>query len=192
MEREKKKIKTALEVALERAQKIKISPKELERISYISKGKEIAGKYLREESFNLKRAFEEYQGEVKECVREGALSLLRMKLTLPKSEGIKRENKRAIKGILLLGKDKKETEKICRKIENLFNIFEKEREKQYEKVKAEVELHLREARETLEEMGFSIEIENQPEFKKRWFEVLERLTEDYEKLLREYKKELES
>lgn len=192
MEREKKKIKTALEVALERAQKIKISPKELERVSYISKGKEIAGKYLREESFNLKRAFEEYQGEVKECVREGALSLLRMKLTLPKSEGIKRENERAIRGILLLGKDKKETEKICRKIENLFNIFEKEREKQYEKVKAEVELSFREARETLEEMGFSIEIENQPEFKKRWLEVLERLTEDYEELLREYKKELES
>jgi len=163
----------------------------LERISYISKGKEIVGKYLREESFNLKRAFEEYQGEVKECVREGALSLLRMKLTLPKSEGIKRENERAIKGILLLGKDKKKTEKICRKIENLFNIFEKEREKQYEKVKAEVELSLREARETLEEMGFSIEIENQPEFKKRWLEVLERLTEDYEELLREYKKELE-
>jgi len=183
---EGKRIKTALEIALERAQKIKVSPEKLEKINYISEGKKIAGKYLKEEDFDLRKIFEEYQGKIKGYVREGAQSLLRMKLTLPRSERIKKENKKALKGILILGKDKKKTEKICKKIETLFNTYEKEKEEEYEKMKAEVELHLREARETLEELGFNIEIENQPEFKKRWTEVSEILDSNYEKLLEGY------
>ena len=187
---EGKRIKTALEIALERAQKIKVSPEELEKINYISEGKKIAGKYLKEEDFDLRKIFEEYQEKVKEYVREGAKSLLQMKLTLPRSEKIKKENKKVLKGILILEKDKKKTEKICKKIEILLNTYEKERKREYEKIKAEVELHLREAKETLGELGFNIEIENQPEFKERWSEISEILDSNYEKLLKEHIKKL--
>jgi len=189
---EEKRIKTALEIALERAQKIRVSPEELEKINYVSEGKKIAGKYLKEEDFDLRKIFKEYQEKIKEYVREGAQSLLQMKLTLPRNEKIKKENKKVLKGILILGKDKKKTEKICKRIETLFNTYEKERGKEYEKTKAEVELHLREAKETLEELGFNIEIENQPEFKKRWTEVSEILDSNYGKLLEEYIRGLDS
>jgi len=176
------RIKTALEIAMERAQKIKVSKEELDRQKYIDEGRKLAGRYLTHEDFDLENALGFYKGKIRGWVEEGVRSVFHMKLTLPKNEQIKVENERVLKGMLLLKKDKRKVDRI----RMLFNSYEKNYEAAYERLKMEFESRLGETKRTLENLGFTVEVEDQPQFKEKWAQVVGELDLKYEEVLKQY------
>jgi len=176
------RIKTALEIAMERAQKIKVSREELDRQRYIDEGRNLAGRYLTHEGFDLESALTSYKGKIRDWVEEGVRSVFYMKLTLPKNERIKVENERVLRGMLLLEKDKRKVDRI----RMLFSSYEKTCEAAYERLKTGFESRLGETKRTLENLGFTVEIENQPQFKEKWAQVVGELDLKYDEVLKQY------
>jgi hypothetical protein len=186
MDNTNNRIKTALEIAMERAQRIKISPEGLEKQRYIEEGKKLASKYLKSNDFDLESILNTYKGKAKNWVKEGAQFIFRMKLTLPRTKQIKMENERAMKGMVILQEDKKKAKNLSHKIEMLFNSYERERKLLYERVKAEFEAGIEEAKEALEGLGLRVEVENQPQFQKKWSQILGELELKYQGMLKGY------
>jgi len=135
------RIKTALEIAMERAQRIKISPEGLEKQRYIEEGKRLASKYLKSNDFDLGGVLNTYKGKAKN---------------------------------------------LCHKIGALFGSYERARKLLYERTKTEFEARIGGAKEALEGLGLRVEVENQPQFKANWSQVLGELDLKYEGMLKDY------
>ena len=66
------KIKSALEIALEKIKSMDIPEEELKKTGYLETGKKIAGKYLQTVGeFSLKGTLESYSGKERKHIKEG-------------------------------------------------------------------------------------------------------------------------
>jgi hypothetical protein len=118
-------------------------------------------------------------------------------MNLPRSDIIKKTNKRAMDGIKAIKKDKVNTENIFSQIRRLFSHYseqgEQQRRQAYQQIKASFETKLQQAMQ--QQMGSSvagikIDVEKHPQFQEEWRKTLNQLDSQYFKLLNEYKQAL--
>lgn len=126
------KIKSALEIAMEKAAKIsKLTPKELmgqKEIEYKPRGKTIANKYLGNtlRGVDLETELGKYQGKEKEIVRKAFLSTLCQSIELEDME----KSRRAIAGIQTL-ETNAPLEEIKGEMEKISSEFHQQRRQRY-------------------------------------------------------------
>jgi hypothetical protein len=189
-------IKSALEIALEKVQKLEEATEE-ERLrwKYIPEGERLAARYLKENS-NILAELSQYQGEIRKYVTEGAAAIIARYINLPRNDYIKQTNRKAMDGLKLLKNDKASVENVYSRIRHLFTHYstqgEQQRKQAYESLKEQFEVKLQQAVQQQVGMfgGMKVDVESQPQFQQEWRKVLIQLDAQYIGLLEEYKREL--
>lgn len=161
---------------------------------YAPEGEILAGKYLKDDA-NLIVELGKYEENVKKYVIGGAAAILTRTIDLPRSEAIKKNNRRAMDGLKILKTDKVSLENVFSKIRYVFNHYgeegEKQRQQAYQSLKTEMEAKLQQAmQQQMSPLMGNIDIERQPQFQQEWRKMQYQLDSAYLGHLNEYKHEL--
>ncbi|HEY83055.1 MAG TPA: hypothetical protein G4O01_07220 [Dehalococcoidia bacterium] len=191
-----KEIKSALEIAMEKVEKLgEATEEERLRWKYLPEGEKLATRYLKQD-INLLAELGKYEEKARSYVAQGAQEILIRNIDLPRNEAARRSNKKAMDGLKVLKNDKVSVENVYSRIRRIFEHYaeqgEQQRRQAYESLKAEVEARIEQAlRQQLGPLaGVRIDVESQPQFQEEWRRVLAQLDAQYIKLLDEYKHEL--
>jgi len=189
-------IKSALEIAMEKAEKLgKATDEERLRWKYVPEGEKLAARYIKQDC-NLVVELSQYEDNIKKCIIEGVADILIRNINLPNSHLAKRNNRKAMDGLKTVKSDKASVENVYSKMRRIFNHYvgqgEQQRKQAYESLKAEFEAKIKQA--LLQQLGsfvgIKIDVERQPQFQEEWRKIKTQLDSQYVKLLDEYKQEL--
>jgi len=188
-------IRSSLEIALEKIKNINISDEEIKKAEYFEIGKKIAGQYLTEKKFNLLKAIDSYPETVRKYIKESIENILLMNIVLPRKDSIKKENRKAMEGIVILKKDKNTALQICSAIEEQLNNYKRQVDETYKQLKKNFQSYLEDTRKEMEQqigLKVKINIESIPEFQKQWKEILSQIDSEYTNFLELSKQELKN
>ncbi len=132
-------MKTAFERAWERAEKIESSPRAQLELEYRPQGARLAAAFIRDEGFDLPKAVSEFPADAGECVVEGILETLLSNIGLPRNDQSRAANKRALKGIMAVKKDRSKMSQLSSKLDSLLAFYETTLQGTMEKMKKEFE-----------------------------------------------------
>ena len=189
-------IKNAAEIAREKIEKLgEVTEEERLKWKYVPEGEKLAARYIQEDC-NLSSELDNYKAEARKYVIEGASDILMRNIKLPKSDVIKRTNKKAMEGVKNVKKDKVAVENLYSKIRHVLDHYveqgEQQKKQAYESLKAEFEGKIQQAIQ--QQMGVNakmrVDVERQPQFQEEWQKLQAQLDSQYLKLLDEYKQEL--
>ncbi|MBI4186011.1 MAG: hypothetical protein HY530_00705 [Chloroflexi bacterium] len=189
-------IKSALEIAMEKAAKLERATDE-ERLGwkYVPEGEKLAVRHLRQDC-NLEVEITRHPEEVRRYIIQGAVGTLIRNINLPYSDSAKRANKLAMDGLKAIKSDKARVENVYSKIRRIFNHYaeqgEQQRKQAYAALKADFEAKVQQAVQQQLSLGAAvkIDVERQPEFQEQWRRVRAQLDSEYLRLLDEYTREL--
>jgi hypothetical protein len=189
-------IKSAFEIAMEKVDKIgKASEDERLQWKYAPEGEKLGARFLRDD-IDLAAEINKFETAAVKYVTTGVLTTLTRNIAIPKSEIIKKNNKRAMDGIKLLKKDKVKVENIFSQIKRLFNHYseqgEQQRRQAYQQVKTAFEAKVQQAlqQQMGSTAGMKIDVEKQPQFQEEWRKVQNQLDGQYLQLLEGFIQEL--
>ncbi len=192
------KIKSALELALERTAGITVDKEALRKENITRQGKTAAGQYLSEpESVSLKEQTDALKNEEKTWFREGVVETLLANLSLPRYEN---EMERlplitqALKDLADKRKpDRSNLEYLLNQIEELFRQFIQNLDDLEKQLALQWESRLRQKEELLrQQTGRSVHLtpEQDPEYLKTLSEEMARIEAQYTEVLTQGKNEL--
>ena len=189
-------IKSALEIAMEKVEKLgEVTDEERLRWKNVPEGEKLAARYLKQ-NLNLLSEMGKFDEGAKKYVIEGVQDVLIRNIELPRSDFLRKKNKRVMDGIKLLKNDKVSVENVFSRMRRIFDHYveqgEQQRKQAYESLKAEVEAKIQQAvqQQTGSSANMKINVENQPQFQEEWRRMLAQLDMQYTSVLNEYKREL--
>lgn len=186
------RIKTALEKALERVEKLEVSEDKVQELEYLPEGAKLAAQYLKDEKFDVMAALSRYDSKVRQFVLKGVEATFLGNIRLPQNERDKEENKKALAGISLVKKSKARLNTIASSLEHLFLQYEQARRQIYQGVRGQFEANLRQAMQ--QQFGkaakANINVESHPEFQQGWQMAKGQLDAQYGQALEDLKREL--
>jgi hypothetical protein len=191
-------IKSALEIAMEKAEKLgKATDEERLKWKYVPEGEKLAAKYIKQDC-NLVAELSKYEENVTRYVKEGAVDILVRNINLPRNDLARRNNKRVMDGLKTVKSDKVGVENIYTKLRRIFEYYtetgEQQRKQAYEALKTDFEARMQQAvQQQLGPVpGIKIDVEREPQFQEELRKIQAQLDSQYIKLLDEYKQELRS
>ena len=189
-------IKSALEIAMEKVEKLgEVTEEERMKWKYVPEGEKLAARYLKQ-NLNLLSEMGKFEEKAKRYVIEGVQDVLVRNVEVPKTDYLRKKNKRVMEGIKLLKNDKVSAENVFSKMRRVFDHYveqgEQQRKQAYESLKVDVEAKIQQAMK--QQMGslanVRIDVESQPQFQEEWRRMLAQLDMQYTRLIDEYKQEL--
>ena len=191
------KIKTALELALERTGDVKIDKEAIRRSEVVNKGKSLVGQFLNDpEDIDLEKQWQEIDKKEATWLREGMLDILLSNFTLPRYETDILRSQTISKGLQALTKSrsaKKNIDDIMNQCQNLFKQYQENVNNLEENLRLQWEPLMRRKEEMLrQQTGQSIKLspEQDPEFAKSLSEHLAELDAQYNEVLHKGKMEI--
>jgi hypothetical protein len=189
-------IKSAIEIAMEKAERLgRATDEERLKWKYVPEGERLAARYIKQDC-NLVVELSQYEENIKKYVIQWVADVLTRNINLPKSNLVKRINKRVMDGLKIVKSDKASVENVYSKIRRIFEHYvgqgEQQRKQAYESLKAEFEAKMKQAiqQQLGSFVGIRIDVERQPQFQEEWRKLLIQLDSQYVRLLDEYKQEL--
>ena len=192
------KIKSALELALERTANVKIDKKAVRKEEYTRKGKSAAGQYLNDpKSVSLKDEIDSLKGDDQAWVKGGIVDTLLANLTLPRNEDDLSRLPLIVDGLKSLGKSRSSESKnldyLMSQYADLFKQYLENLGRLEEQLRAQWEPRLRQKEEQLKKQtGQTVKLtpEQDPEFGKVLSEELSRIDAQYAEVLSQGKEEI--
>ncbi|MBI4267244.1 MAG: hypothetical protein HY662_00485 [Chloroflexi bacterium] len=193
-------IKSALEIAMEKTEQLGEATEE-ERLKwkYSPQGEQMAATYLKED-VNLIAELGKHPEMARKYIAGGMAGVLIRNISLPKSDVIKKINKKAMDGLKLIKTDKVKVENVFSQIRRIFEHYvtqgEQQRKQAYQALKNDLESKMQQALQ--QQMGVMaggtprIDVERHPQFQQEWRRLQAQLDAQYGTLLNEYKEELSS
>lgn len=187
-------IKSALEIALEKAEKIgRASREELKLEELKEKGQRLAAKFLSsEEEIDLAAEIARLNPSEKGPFIKGVIFTLLRNVNLPRDEYALEGAKKALLGLEIVFSSFPEVKQLTKEIESLLSQYLQHRKALYEQLKQQFESQLAGVEEALRnQMGVQVQvdIEMQPQFQEEWRKVRDQLDPQYERQL-EYLKNI--
>jgi len=192
------KIKSALELALERTASVEIDKESIKKDEYIRKGKSTAGKYIvNPKALSLEDEIKALKGDEQKWFSNGIIETLLANITLPRYESDINRYPPIADALKSIGKKKgPEAENLTYLLSQYEDLF-----KQYlqnilqleEQLKTQWEPRLRQKEQQLKQQtGQSLRLtpEQDPEFAKVLNEELSRLDAQYAEILSKGKEEI--
>jgi len=174
-------IKSTLELAMERAEKIEVSPKEIEKLKreeYVTKAKGMVNRYL-DGNLNisaLKKELNNYDEGIKGIITEALI------FEFVNGISISSDNKRLLEAIETLTQGK--VKPVNDKINKLCNAFYEEKGNQFEKLETKI-------RKSLYKTGISgTAIQPKVDSDEDWYRSITKLASEYESKLMKLKSKL--
>ena len=177
-------IKSALEIAMEKAERLgKASKEELEREEFYAQGRRAAARFLSGEVKDLKGELGSVPPQGLKAAMEGAVDALVRNILLPKDEFQAGTAKKALQGIeALKGSTAKAT---CMRIGELLQLYGQTRRQYLEQMKAQFQGQLGGVKQAIAQQygaqaAAGIDVENLPEFQEAWSKFSSELDSQFE------------
>lgn len=192
------KIKSAMELALERTADIKIDKEAVKKDKFTHKGKSAVGRYLNNpKKVSLSDEITELKGDELDWTKSGIIDTLLANITLPRYESDLNRLPIIAEGIKSLGKKKGEEAKnlefLLTQYEDLFKQYLANIEQLGEQLKTQWEPRLRQKEQQLKQQtgqNTRLTPEQDPEFIKVLTEELARMDTQYSEVLSQGKEEI--
>ena len=190
------KIKSAAEIAQEKLEKIG-EPTQEERLKwkYGPEGEKLAARYLKE-SCNLFTEVSKFEEKARKLIVNGVSDILVRNISLPRNDGARKTNKKAMDGLKALKDDKIAVENVFSKIRNIFEHYTQQGDQQkkqaYENLKVDFEAKIQQAirqQTGVSNARMNIDVEKQPQFLEEWQRLQAQMEAQYITLLDEYKQD---
>ncbi len=189
-------IKSALELALEKTEGIKINKEDIKLKEIQNKGRSMASEFLFGNGATAEKLSEtigKYKKREKEAFREGVAKTFLSNITLPKNGNFTELIDRITEGLSVLTKDKKQINIFMEQLKSFFSKYMENREELTEAAKAQYQPRLRQKEQELaRQTGQQVQLtpEQDPEFMDFLKQNLARLDEQYSMSLKQFKDEL--
>ena len=187
-------IKSALELALEKAEQYGRATKEdLLQDKFKEQGRQWAVQYLKEEEVDLEKELAALPPEGQASARLAMKEVFLRNITLPKDETIDPRQSKALEGIMVSATNKKGMARLRQELEQLLQQFLMARNSAYQQLKNSFSQTLGNYTRALEAQLKSkvrLEVENLPEFQQEWRKFEGNLMTQFEPLLENRKQQL--
>ncbi|MFA4836001.1 MAG: DUF6657 family protein [Dehalococcoidia bacterium] len=185
-------MKSALERALERADKIEVPEEKLKEMKHRSQGEQIAAEFLRNPKYSMSNELEKLDVDARKYVSKALESVLLQNLALPKKENDIVRNEEVFRGLAIIKKDKSGLTHAKDQMANLSNYYSQAVKQNYEQLKSEVGRAMNQAvqKKTGAPPGSKLNVERTPEFQENWRQFTARLDAEYGKALSQLKQQI--
>lgn len=189
------KVKTALEIALERAKAIEVDEEKILELENLPRGRVLGAQFLSNKDFNLEGELQKFNGRARAHVVKGVEETFLGNLRLPRDENSMDTNRRCMEGLLLIKKNKGALKQVFKEIEMLFQYYARALEQAYVNLKEEYAARLAQAGRSLGKQVVPLRlpnVESLPEFQEEWGRFRDQLSAQYETLLEEKRQYIRS
>lgn len=183
-------IKSALELALEKAERIgKASPEELQASRWEEEGRHLAAEFLRGK-VELDAELKKYPPAAQPVLAQAVKEVLLRNIVLPR-EGVVEENSQRVRaGLLQVARDKKGAQRVLQELDQLVKGYLQVRQNALQQLKAQFNVQLDGVKRALEahmQRPVQVEVEMLPQFQEQWRSFEMQLNQQFEPLLERHK-----
>jgi len=186
-------IKSALELALEKAERYgKASKEEIAIAQSQEQGCQLAVKFLKGEG-ELAAALQNLAPEAREAVRTAIKEVLLRNIALPRNNETDDRQERALEGLTLVASHPKEMARCRAEFQQLLQQFFQYRQNALQQLKARFSQSLGQMQRAVEAkygQRVRLEVEHLPQFQEEWRRFFGQLTEQFEPLLEDLKERM--
>ncbi len=190
-----KEIKSTLEIALEKAEKIgKASREELELERIKEQAQKLAAKFMENQQLNLKEELISLTADKPDIFKKSAfkavMEVFLRNIVLPRGEHQLQNAEIALQGIKSLFQNLPEVDKLCAEVEKLLKEYYQHLLAIYEELKRRFAAGVEDLQKAIsEQMGTEVKIsvEEHPQFKEEWQKIKDRLDQEYGRPLEYFK-----
>jgi hypothetical protein len=183
-------IKSALEMALERAERFgRASKEEMAEARYREQGQRLGVAFLKKEG-DLEKELQAAPPEALPALRAGVKEVLLRNVALPRNGEPEPRLAQALEGLLLAADNPKAMARFKSEVEQLMNNFLQVRNSAFQQLKARFSASLGDYARALElqlRQKVRLEVEHLPQFQDEWRKFMGQLQEQFEPLLEELK-----
>ena len=187
-------IKSALELALEKAEQYGRATKEdLLQDKYKEQGRQWAVNYLKEEELDLEKELAALSPEAQPLARVAMKEVFLRNITLPKEEAIDARLNKAMEGIMVVATDKKAMGRLKQEVDQLLQQFLMARNSALQQLKNSFMQTLGNYTRALEaqlKSKIRLDVENLPEFQQEWRKFEGNLLDQFEPVLEDRKQQM--
>ncbi len=183
-------IKSALELALEKAERIgKASPEEMQAAKWLEEARRLAAEFLRGK-VELEPELKKYPATAQPVLIQGIKEVLLRNITLPREGVVEESSQRARAGLLQVARDKKSLQRVLQELEQLLKGYIQVRQNALQQLKAQFNAQLDGVKRALEAQmhrQVKVEVETLPQFQEQWRSFELQLNQQFEPLLEKHK-----
>jgi hypothetical protein len=187
-------IKSALELALEKAEQYgRASKEDLRQDKFKEQGRQWAVQFLKEEEVGLEKELATLPPEGQPSARIAMKEVFLRNVTLPKDETLDPRLLRALDGVMLAATNKKAMARLKQEVDQLLQQFLMARNSAFQQLKTSFAQTLGNYTRALEaqlKSRVSLEVENLPEFQQEWRKFEGNLTNQFEPVLEDRKQQM--
>ena len=187
-------IKSALELALEKAEQYgRASKEDLRQDSFKEQGRQWAVQYLKEEEMDLEKNLAALPPEGQASARQAMKEVFLRNVTLPRDEAIDARQNLAMAGLTASATDKKAMARVKQEVEQLIQQFLMARNSAYQQLKSQFGQTLGSYTRALEAQlrsKVNLEVEHLPEFQQEWHKFESNLITQFEPVLEDRKQQM--
>ena len=186
-------IKSALELALEKAERYgKASKEEMAAAQSQEQGRQLAVKFLKGEG-ELAAELQNLAPETREAVRTAVKEVFLRNIALPRNNEQDDRQDRALEGLVLVAAHPKEMARYLTEVRQLLQQFLQYRYNALQQLKARFSQSLGQMQRAVEAkfgQGVRLEVEHLPQFQEEWRRFFGQLLEQFEPLLEDLKERM--
>jgi hypothetical protein len=187
-------IKSALELALEKAEQYgRASKEDLRQDKFKEQGRQWAVQFLKEEEVDLEKEVAALPPEGQPGARLAMKEVFLRNITLPKDETLDPRLTRALEGVMVAATNKKGMARLRQEVDQLLQQFLMARNSAFQQLKNSFAQTLGNYTRALEAQLKSkvrLEVENLPEFQQEWRKFEGNLTTQFEPVLEDRKQQM--
>jgi hypothetical protein len=187
-------IKSALELALEKAEQYgRASKEDLLQDKYKEQGRQWAVQFLNIEEIDLEGELATLPPEAQPLARVAMKQVFLRNITLPKEETVDVRLDRALEGVMAVAADKKAMGRIIKEVDQIMQQYLMARNTALQQLKTSFMQTLGNYTRALEaqlKTKVSLDVENLPEFQQEWRKFEGNLTSQFEPMLEERKRQM--
>ncbi len=186
-------IKSAWELALEKAENLQVDPVKIKRDLKVKEGRQLAGTFLSDidaTKESTKKQYDAVPVEDKEAFKEGMALTMLSNLALPRSAAFKENFAKVLDLGMILGEGNEQLEQLLGQLEGFFSQYLENQEDLVERLKQQYAPALQQKEAQLRKQygpNFTLRPEQDPEFMKLLDKQLSQLDEQYTNILTQAK-----
>ncbi len=182
--------KSALDRAMERADKIEVPESKLKEMEYHSEGERIAAAMLRDTEFDLESELARYDSGARKQVAKAVETLLLQNLTL-RNEGGTAKNEEIFQKLAAVKNNKSAINQAKAQLQNLTSYYMQTRQQNYDQLKSQFEQAVNQATQQKGGTGgMKVNVEQYSEFQDKWHQILRQIDSEYDKALEQLKQQV--
>lgn len=187
-------IKSALELALEKAEQYgRASKEDLLQDKYKEQGRQKAVQFLNVEEISLEEELAAWPPEAQPLARRAMKEVFLRNITLPKDEIADVRLERALEGLMAVAADKNAMGRLIKEIDQIMQQYLVARNSAFQQLKTSFSQTLGNYTRALEaqlKSKVSLDVEQLPEFQQEWRKFEGNLTAQFEPLLEDRKQQM--